>query len=71
MDAKYTLKGLSLLFAAILSFSLIMQAETNLSGLELNLKIDSFSKTKAGTLKIEGNSKKPPRKDSQGETGAN
>lgn len=68
MDGKGKLMGISIIFASILSLSIMTQSETNLSGFKLNLEVSNFSRVKKSSAKLRGNDKKPLGTESQGRT---
>lgn len=67
MGEKGNLRVFSTIIAALLSLSILLQSETNLSGFKLNVELNNFSKTKESSLKLRGNNKKPLRANSQGQ----
>lgn len=69
MDKSSTLGVLSLFLASILTITITGFMEMNLSGFELNLKIDDFQKTKNSKIDLTKDNQKPSQDNLQGQSG--
>lgn len=67
MERSTTLGTLALFLASILTIMITGFMETSLQGLEINLKIDDFQRTKQTEINLTRDGKKPLKENLQGQ----